>query len=218
MLFAVSSFLFSVTGTQTVTGQWIGKSRWHPMEGNSCNYVRQFQSLVRSCTSVLISQATFYPFLTRSLKNKHKTSFGNREMDLQISNLFPQNQPELQVIILTKINSRTYQSKLLWERFVCTKSLSSLDNLANLLGHTTLADPFKYLTMQISSRVNLSERFFRVSECFGSRAKRKLRHIIHHTKSCKGSGTDLADRVGAWNWRTKLPSLGGHIGFTFFSD
>ena len=52
--------------------------------------------------------------------------------------------------------------------------LSSLDNLANLLGHRALVNPFKCSIGQNSSIIISSEHFFRNCECFRSRTKEKL--------------------------------------------
>ena len=100
------------------------KTRWPPMEAN---FLRQFQSPTRTCTSVLFSHATFYIFWRVFFGNTHKTCLQKIEMSLRISNIFRQSQTELQVIYFHENKLPNWQEtwsyspeKLLEESTKCT--------------------------------------------------------------------------------------------------
>ena len=76
-----------------LTDQWNVKPRLPPMEGN---FVRQFQSPTRACTSVLVSHAIYYIFWKVFLENTHKTCLQKTEMSVRILNVFRQSQNDLQ--------------------------------------------------------------------------------------------------------------------------
>ena len=60
----------SISISGMLPGQWNMKPTWPPMEGN---FVSQFQSPTQTCTSVLVSHATFYIFWRLFSENTHKT-------------------------------------------------------------------------------------------------------------------------------------------------
>ena len=145
-------------------------------------------------------------------------------MSLKISIfLFQQSQTKLEVIyIFTKINyqtnekpdktaSKAYFRKLLNERPLFNVNLSSLDNLVHFLGHIAINNPFVHSIM-FNWSVNISsEHFFSGCEYCRSRTKQKLKNkVVWRT------GTDVQNPEEDWNRRTKLPSMSGHLRFTFW--
>ena len=105
--------------------------------------------------------------------------------------------------------SKCYLKKLSTRRFFPV-SLPSSDNLVHFLGHTAVMNPFKYLIMGNWSSSISSEHLFYGWECLQSRTKQKLK-----IKVGQRPGTDVQDREEDWNGLPKVPSTGGHLGFTF---
>ena len=78
------------------------------------------------------------------MKNTHANLFQEREMNLRTSNIFPQTQTEVRVIIFTKLNNKTQKisnspkitiGNRLAKRLLVTVSLPPLQNQAPFRPH-----------------------------------------------------------------------------------
>ena len=113
------------------------KPRWPPIEGLFFSFYTFLKSFISKYTQniSLKDRNEFKTFKYISTKSNQVTGYIFTKINYQTN-----KKPD-------KTASKNYFKKLLSARPIFTVSSPSSDNLAHLLGHTAIMNPFKYLIM-----------------------------------------------------------------------